>query len=174
MSEFMGKKCEILKREDEMNLVIVRQKLVIPGNLIFVFQPGKTTVRGKAEVRPSFWCWVWQPSMLKKDDSKLDELGRCCRRLIAAKLGSTGGYLTIICPDVISLACHGEEEAAEDCPAALYDVLNLGVCVCLVCWQSNSGTQPPGLSGGALPEATRASSLLTHSRFLSLQSPLGF
>lgn len=64
------------------------------------------------------------------------------------KLGPTDGYLTIACPDVISLACRREEAAAEDYPAALADALSLGVSVCLVCWQSNSGTQPPGLSGG--------------------------
>lgn len=37
MSECMGKKYKIMKREGEMKLFIVRQKLVVPGNLMIVF-----------------------------------------------------------------------------------------------------------------------------------------
>lgn len=64
------------------------------------------------------------------------------------KLGPTGGYLTIACPDGVSLAYHGGGAAAEDHPTALSDALSLGVCVCWLCRQCHGDPQPPGLPAG--------------------------
>lgn len=116
-----------------------------------------------SESAPVHKCCLAQQVLIQKDDFKLDELGRCCRRLIAMKLGPTGGYLTIACPDVISLACHREEAAGEDYPTALADALSLGLCVCLVCGQSNSGTQPSALSGG-FPAWSNTCKLTAHTQ----------